>query len=151
MKSKMFVLICALFFPIISIYALEDKVITVTVGEVDVPVYNVTVTWESMEFTYNEQINYIWDNVTHTYELKESTYYWDNRNNNINIINKSSYSIDVALKYNSVNEDVVGNFNKSNATIFSGGSMDFELILDGKLLSNNTNYVKVGTIELMIS
>ena len=146
MKKIILIFICISFFFLGSVYALEDKVITVTVGEVDAPVYNVEVTWDSMEFTYNEQINYVWDNTTHTYDLKESTYYWSNPNNNVNIINKSSYEIKVKLNYKSINDDINGNFNASSANLAAKSSKNFKLMLDGELSPSNDNYIKVGTI-----
>jgi len=151
MKDKILLLICTLCFSIIGVYALEDKVLTVTVGSVDAPVYNVEVTWESMEFIYNEQVNYIWDKTTHKYELSESTYYWSNQNNKVKVINNSHYAIDVNLQYKSINEDINGKFDIESIKLSSGISKDFELILKGSLSSNNTSYIKVGTIELNIS
>ena len=60
----------------INVFALSDYQATVRVGEVDAPIYEVETTWGKMQFTYNEQINYIWDSNKHTYELNESTYQW---------------------------------------------------------------------------
>ena len=36
----------------------EDKEISVKVGEVMAPIHNIEINWESMEFTYQETINY---------------------------------------------------------------------------------------------
>lgn len=151
MKNKILILIGLLLCFTINVYALDDENIDVTVGEVDVPVYNVEVSWDSMEFTYNEQVNFIWDNNSHTYELHESTYKWLASNNNINVKNKSSNPIKIQLNYKKINENIIGNFNMSDATIYSGVSMDFKLTLDGELSPSNTDYIKVGTIELNIS
>lgn len=151
MKSKILLLIAILIVSIMNVYALDNEEINVTVGEVDVPVYNVEIYWDSMDFVYTEQINYVWDNTTHTYELGNSTYYWSNLNNSLNVFNNSSYSINVKLGYTMINKDITGRFEIDNAKITPGSNETFKLNLDGKLSSSNTDYIKVGTIELNIS
>ena len=134
----------------INVSALEQQQATVKVGDVDVPIFNVETSWGKMQFTYNEQINYNWDSNTHTYELEESTFQWVGTDNYIDINNKSYDSIKVELSYDSINEKVSGSFDKSAATISKDESLRFTLTLDGELSNNSTEYVKVGTINLVI-
>lgn len=148
MKKKVLLLI---FSSILMGYTIEDKDISVTVGEVETPVYNVEVRWDSMEFTYNETVNYKWDNNTHSYELTNSTYKWSTTNNIIDIKNKSATPVNINLKYTSINENIDGNFDISETTIESNGNVKSKLILDGELSPSNNSYIKVGTINLIIS
>lgn len=134
----------------INVFALSDYQATVRVGEVDAPIYEVETTWGKMQFTYNEQINYIWDSNKHTYELNESTYQWIGNDNYIDINNKSYDSIDIELNYDSINEKISGEFDKNTATIKNNENMRFVLTLDGELSEKNTEYIKVGTINLTI-
>ena len=132
-------------------YTIEDKDVSVTVGEVETPVYNVEVTWGSMEFTYNETINYVWDSNTHSYELSTSTYKWNTSNNTIDIKNKATTPVKINLKYTSINENIDGNFDISETTIKCNENVKSKLILDGELSPSNNNYIKVGSIKLVIS
>ncbi|MBQ7136758.1 MAG: hypothetical protein IJO43_02120 [Bacilli bacterium] len=136
---------------LVPVNALEDEIITITVGDVDVPVYRVDTVWDSMEFTYNEQINYEWNNTNHTYDLSAPTYSWFSNSNSVNITNNSSSSINVSLNYNSIVSDVLGSFDISSADIGSGQSHISKLTLSGSLNDSNVNYTKVGFIDLVIS
>lgn len=151
MKNNALIIIAVLIFSTISVYAIENKEIYVTVGEVDAPVYNVEIFWESMQFSYIEQVNYIWDNESKTYNLGESTFVWSNSNNKINIFNKSTYSINARLDYVGINNNIIGVFDTNNASLSPGTSKYFRLNLEGSLPSNYNTYTKVGTIELKIS
>lgn len=131
--------------------SLEDKDMTITVGEVEVLAYNVEVTWDAMEFTYTETINYKWDNNNHTYEKSNSTYKWKTTSNNVKIDNKSKMPINVELKYIGEKDNINGTFDKEKETIKSNEFLISKLSLDGTLSSNNTSYVKIGKINLLIS
>lgn len=148
--KKIIFLLAILLLPLM-VSAIEDEVITVTVGEIDAPVYNVEITWGNMEFTYNEEINYIWNNTTHVYEFGEPTYEWTTSNNTIDITNKSYVSIEMTLNYNSINKNINGNFDITNKKMKTNDKISSKLILDGKLSSDNTDYVKIGFIDLIIS
>lgn len=150
MKKKILILIL-IFSPILMGYTIEDKDISVTVGNVETPVYELEVTWDSMEFIYNETINYVWDSNTHSYELTTPTYKWNTSNNVIEIKNKSSLAVNINLNYTSINENINGKFDISETTIKQNENFKSKLILDGELSPNNNNYVKVGTINLIIS
>jgi len=151
MKNKILLLIVIFIFSIVNVYALDDEKISITVGDVDVPVYNVEVYWDSMEFSYNEQVNFVWNNETYTYELEESTYYWSNSNNSVDIFNKSSYSMNVELDYIVIDQDISGSFDIDKAKLTPGSQKNFKLNLNGELSTDDTDYIKVGTIELSIS
>ena len=150
MKKK-FLILLLIFSQILMGHTIKDKDISVIVGTVETPVYNVEVTWGSMEFTYNETINYVWDNNTHSYELSTSTYKWNTSNNIIDIQNKSAFPVNINLKYTSINENIDGNFDISETTIESNRNVKSKLILDGELSPSNNSYIKVGTINLKIS
>lgn len=150
-KRKFLCLVFVFVLMLVPVNALEDEVITITVGDVDVPVYRVDTVWDSMEFTYNEQINYVWNNTNHTYDLSEPTYSWVSNSNSVNIINNSSTSINVSLNYNAIVSDVLGSFDVSSADIGSGQSHVSKLTLSGALDNHNVNYTKVGFIDLVIS
>jgi len=150
MWYKRILLIIILSFIFVNVYALNDENIDVTVGDVDVPIYQVDVSWDSMNFSYNEQINYIWNSSTHTYELAESTYYWSNSNNTVTISNKSLNSINVNVQYKVFDQNIDGEFDVSSAILNYNDIKKFTLNLKGQLSSSYTEYVKVGSIALSI-
>lgn len=141
--------------PIFSFFIMGNTIkqesVSVTVGEVDAPVYNMEITWDNMEFTYSETVNYVWNKNTHIYELTESTYKWNSNENNVSIKNNSFMSVHMELTYVGTNEEISGTFNIPKQTIGSGNTIISKLILEGKLSTNNTNYIKVGSINLKIS
>lgn len=136
--------------PFITGYTFDDTNISVTVWNVDVPVYDVNVSWGNMEFVYNKIINYEWNNTSFTYETNSPTYKWVSNSSDIKIENKSSFLIDVDLKYNSINSKINGNFDKPIFSLNKSESAVSKLNLNGKLSSDNTSFVKVGTIDLTI-
>ena len=141
--------------PIFSIFimgnTLKNEEISVIVGNVEAPVYNIEVKWDNMEFTYSETINYIWNQNTHIYELENSTYKWNSNGNNIKIQNNSSIPVNIELNYIGTNDNVSGTFNINNTNIEPGKIVTSRLTLTGALSSNNTTYVKVGSINLKVS
>ena len=149
MKKKIIYLLLGSI-PLLTGYTHEDTNISVTVWNVDVPVYNVDVSWGNMEFVYNEIINYEWNKTTFTYELTSPTYKWISDSNDIKIENKSSFLVDVELKYNKINSKINGDFDKPKFSLNKNDSAISKLNLDGKLSSNNTNFIKIGTIDLNI-
>ena len=138
------------FLPFLKVYSLENNQMNVVVSNVSVPVYNVEVSWGTMEFTYNEIINYEWDNNTHTYELVPSNYKWISNGNDINIINRSAFSVNFILNYNSLNNNINGVFDISNSKLKTNESLTSKLTLDGKMNPNDSIYINVGTINLSI-
>jgi len=150
MKKKIMVLLLGVI-PFLTGYTYPDTNLSVTVWDVDVPVYDVEVTWGNMEFIFNEVINYNWNNELHTYELDSSTYKWVSKGNDINIENKSIFLIEIDLKYNSINSNINGNFDVPNFKLGRDENKVSKLYLDGRLSSENTSYIKVGTIDLTIS
>lgn len=150
MKKKIIVLLLGVI-PFLTGFTYPDTNLSVIVGNVDVPVYNVEVMWGSMEFVFNEIINYEWNHALFTYDVAIPTYMWVSNSNDIRLENKSMFLVEFDLKYNSINSTINGEFDFSNFTLGNGESKIAKLSLDGKLSSNNTNYVKVGTIDLNIS
>lgn len=132
-------------------HIIDNKDISIKVGEIDAPVYNVEVSWDAMKFTYEETINYEWDGNNHSYELVDSTYKWNTSTNVININNKSTTSVDIELSYLSEKEKINGTFDISNKTIKANEKLTSKLTLNGQLSQNNIDYIKVGTINLLIS
>lgn len=123
----------------------------VTVGNVEVPVLEVDITWGNMEFILNEETNFVWKNSTKTYELEPLTYSWTANNNHINIKNNSYKDVKVDFIYNSLYANIEGNFNKKSEIIKRNDNMRFELNLSGKITNGDNNTIKVGSIELLIS
>jgi len=150
MKKKIVVLLLGVI-PFLSGYTYPDTNLSVTVGDVDLPIYDIEVTWGNMEFVYNEVISYKWNNNLYSYELVPPTYKWVSNSNDINIENKSIFLIDVVLKYNSINSSINGEFDIPNFVLGRDERKASKLCLEGNLSSDNTNYVKVGTIDLTIS
>jgi len=141
--------------PIFSLFIMGNTIkqedISVTVGTVDAPVYNMEITWDNMEFTYSETVNYVWNKNTHVYDLGESTYKWNSSENSVSIKNNSYMSINMELKYVGINEDISGIFDIPSKTIESGKNITSTLTLNGKLSDDKTSYIKVGSINLKIS
>lgn len=135
----------------VSAASIKEESADVIVGEVDSPIYAVEITWGKMEFIYTEQVNYVWDNDSHVYELGTSTFNWVNKDNYVDVNNKSFTKINVELEYVSLKNDINGVFNVSNKEITSNAKERFTLTLNGKLDSSNLNYTKVGSINLKIS
>lgn len=144
-------LLVLIFIPFITGYTVRNEEVSVVVGDVEVPVYNVEVTWDSMKFIYTETVNYVWDEKNYTYELTDSTYKWNTASNKVKIINKSTSSVNVELKYIGEKEAILGSFDISKKTLAVNESILSKLSLNGELSSNNTDYIKTGTINLLIS
>jgi len=149
-KCKLLILLLIIS-PFIMGYTVEDKDISVMVDDIEVLSYNVEISWDSMEFTYTETVNYIWDIDNHIYEKGESTYKWNTSNNNIKINNKSKMPIDIELKYLRENSNIDGIFDIEKKTIQSNEEIISKLMLEGELSSKINNYIKIGTINLLIS
>ena len=126
----------------------ENK--NVTVGDVELSVFEVNIIWGTMEFTLNEEMNYVWEDTTKTYELVSPTYSWIVSNNYIDITNNSHRNIKISLVYNSLYNNIQGSFNKARETIAVNNNTHFELNLSGSINTDN-NIVKVGTVDLLIS
>lgn len=124
---------------------------TVIVGNVETPVYNIETIWGEMEFTYVEQINYIWNDETHEYTKGTNTNKWISEENYVDINNKSNQSINVEMSYTKTNSNITGTFDISKATIEPNSKERFTLVLGGKLENNNTEYQKIGFIYYKIS
>ena len=151
-KRILFVLVLVSYlFLNVSAASIKEESTDVIVGEVDSPIYAVEITWGKMEFIYTEQVNYVWDNDSHVYELGSSSYNWVNKDNYVDVNNKSFTKINVELEYVSLKNDINGVFNVSNKEITSNAKERFTLTLNGKLDSSNLNYTKVGSINLKIS
>ena len=131
--------------------AIKDESVDVVVGEVDSPVYAVDITWGKMEFIYTEQVNYVWNNDSHTYELGTSTFNWVAKDNYVDVNNKSFTKINIELEYVSLKNNINGVFDVSNKEIASNTNNRFTLTLNGKLDNSILNYTKVGSINLKIS
>jgi len=141
-------------FPCVKVNAIDNIINDekyVTVGSVDVPPLNVDIVWGAMEFTLIEETNYVWKDNTKTYELEPLKYSWIANNNYINISNNSYRDIKINLTYNSLNNYVVGVFNKEKEIIKKNNSMRFELNLSGKINNEENKVIRVGSIDLLIS
>lgn len=153
MKRKiLFILVSfySLFF--VNVYAstVKEESAVVKVGSVDALVYDVEITWGKMDFIYTEQINYVWNSENYVYEIGDSTYSWVNKDNYVDINNKSYHEINVNLEYINLKDGINGAFDVANKKILGKTSNRFSLILNGKLEAYGSNYVKVGSINLKI-
>ncbi len=154
MKFKvLFLTVLVVLFSTIKVNAatIKEENRNVTVGSVDVPVLEVDITWGAMEFTLNEETNYVWKDSTKTYELAPLTYSWTANNNYIDITNNAYKDIEVSLVYNSSYSNVEGSFNKAKETILRNNNMRFELNLSGTITNAENNIIRVGSIDLLIS
>ena len=151
MKKKLLLFILMILSPLIMGYTIKDEDISVTVGNVEAPVYNVEITWDSMEFTYKETVNYQWNSSNNTYELSPSTYRWETSNNNVSVNNNSTIPVNIELKYISEKENIRGNFEITKKELDINEKITSKLIIDGELSSDNINYIKIGTIKVTIS
>lgn len=133
----------------VNVYAssIKESSSVAIVGNVEVPVYNVEVVWGKMDFTYTEQINYVWNDNSHIYEKGKSTYSWLNKDNYVDVNNNSNIAINVELEYINLNNNVNGNFDVSKKKLKSNSNSRFTLTLSGSL----DEAKKVGTINLKIS
>ncbi len=154
MKYKILLLVTLLLlFSSVKVNAttIKEENRNVTVGDIDVPTLAVDITWGAMEFTLNEETNYVWKDSTKTYELAPLTYSWTANNNYIDVTNNSYKDIEVSLVYNSSYSNVEGSFNKTRETILRNNNMRFELNLSGTITNAENNIIRVGSIDLLIS
>lgn len=151
----MLIVVLLIVIPVLKVNAatnnIKEESANVTVGEVDVPVLNVEVTWGAMEFTINEETNYLWKDNTKTYELEPLNYSWISNDNYIDVKNKSYRNIEVNLKYNSLYDKIEGTFNKQREIIAKNNNMRFELILSGQINNTENGVIEAGSINLSIS
>ena len=154
MKFKvLFLTVLVVLFSTVKVNAatIKEENRNVTVGSVDVPVLEVDITWGTMEFTLNEETNYVWKDNTKTYELAPLTYSWTANNNYIDVTNNTYKDIEVSLVYNSSYSNVEGSFNKARETILRNNNTRFELNLSGTITNSENNIIRVGSIDLLIS
>lgn len=156
MKSKIILLIIlSILFSSVEVNAagktIEEENKNVVVGDVEVPALEVDITWGAMEFTLNEENNYVWEESTKTYELAPNTYSWTANNNYVDVTNHSYRDIEVSLVYNSLLNNVEGYFNSTREIIKKNNNMRFELNLSGTITNIENNIIKVGSIDLLVS
>ena len=149
MRKMILLILLLVISPLIMGYTVENKDVSVTVGDVEVLAYDVEITWDAMEFTYIETVNFVWDN--NMYEKEKSTYRWSTSSNKIKINNKSAMPINMELMYLREEESINGTFDVEKSTILSNESVVSKLMLNGELLLKTVNYVKIGRINLLIS
>ena len=123
----------------------------VTISAVDIlDVYDVDINWDNMQFTYIEQEKYVYDNEKHLYN-RNVINYWTSNSNNIKIMNESKKNINVNLKYNKINSNVSGTFNKNNFDIRVNEAQNIKLNLYGNIDNSYTVFKTVGEVSIVIS
>lgn len=147
---SLFVIISVLTMNIELVFAISEHKQDVTVGNVDLPIYSVDISWGSMKFVYNKKDVYTWSDTTHEYS-KSTKYSWDATGNNIDIYNKSSFDIEVSCNYVKTNNSLNGSFTMTNYSVKSKEKSRNYFELKGNLSSSVSTYQKVGTISLKIS
>lgn len=123
-------------------------------------VYSVDISWGAMQFTYTESGDMVWNPADHTY--KDSTAAeWNSNGNTVTVVNHSNadvtatFSFDVLDEYNTVN----GSFDVASEKLAAGVVNGYEsaakviaaLTLKGTLSEKITDFVKIGTIKVVIS
>lgn len=144
-----------------SVYATYEE------GESPTTIYNVDITWESMEFTYTAASKGTWNAEEHKYEDPQPAS-WSFENNSITVVNHSNAAITADFSYAPADgfENIEGTFvdeeqdalTPSEITLSSaensgsGGitSTQVYLLLDGDLPSSVNAKTRCGTVTVTI-
>jgi len=149
MIKRLFLCFCLLILPI-NLLALEGKSKEVIVGNVEESddVITIKIDWNDLKFTYYYETDYIWNSVTHKYDIFTKEY-WSNKNN-IEISNASNKSIVVVPKYSGNLSGINGVFGDSRLSINSNTKKTITFGMSGVLDKKYTSYTKAGVITLQI-
>lgn len=139
----------------------KDVTATYHPGSTSDTIYNVDVSWGSMEFTYTAPAQGTWNPETHNYDNPGITGTWtcDTDANKISVTNHSNTEVSVVLAYQSALEytAITGAFDKERlelatavgTEVASAPSASAVLNLNGELEESETA-VTVGTITVTL-
>lgn len=123
-------------------------------------VYNVDLSWESMEFTYTAAGVNTWNPDNHRYEVVGAGGAWNHTTSVITATNHSNAAVKVSFKFDAIEGGTVtGSFNNTsidlpsavdkamNASELTGTST---FTIGGTVSADQTAFEKVGTITITI-
>lgn len=123
-------------------------------------VYNVDVTWDSMEFTYTVGGVNTWNPETHQYEVVGAGGAWNHTTSKVTVTNHSNVAVTAKFSFAPVEGGTVtGSFDKSSVELPSAvgkavnaaeltGTSTFTI--GGTVASTQTEVATVGTITITI-
>lgn len=123
-------------------------------------VYNVDISWDSMEFTYTESGVNTWNPEKHEYEVVGTGGAWNHTTSTVTVTNHSNAAVTAKFSFSPVaGGTVTGSFNNATVALPSAvdkatdaaeltGTSDFTI--DGTVASTQTTAAKVGTITITI-
>ncbi len=131
-------------------------------GSTSDTIYNVDVTWGSMEFDYTAPAQGTWNPTTHEYDNPGLTGIWtcDTDANKITVTNHSNAEVEALLTYDSKVEypEVSGSFNKAQlnlatavGTEVESAPSDFALLTMSGELEECESTVIVGTVTVTLN
>ena len=149
-KIAVIIIIVVMFIPI-SVLSLDNKVVNITVGNVeDDNVVDLQITWGNLSFTYVVENNYRWDSTTHKYTKEEPKSYWTNNGNGIVIKNNSKKAVNINLKYDPTIKNVSGIFSSDTFKVDANKQRVVNFNLSGSLSSDYYKTTSAGIITLGI-
>jgi hypothetical protein len=123
-------------------------------------IYNVDVTWESMEFIYTATGVKTWNPENHQYEVVNSDGAWNHTTSEITVTNHSNAIVTTSFTFDPVTDSTVtGSFNNATVELPSAEGMASDaaeltgkttFTVDGTMPESQTEFVKVGTITVTI-
>lgn len=127
-------------------------------------VYSVDVSWGSMEFTYEDEIEGTWNPATHNYDgAKPAGWTCEDKANEVTVTNHSNAAVDVSFDYTpNAAYNIRGSFDKTAATTLTRGvendydsadSVTASLTLDDNtpIESTVTQETVIGTVTVSLS
>ena len=149
---------CSILFCIIFSNIYSTSIKNVTVGEVEgidsekeESIYDIEISWDNMNFTYNETKDIKWDDKEKEYDIVTENE-WINENNKIDIKNFSDKPITISFKYEQTKRgmDIIGKFNKDRVKIDKNGKEKVTFSMTGTITSDKDEYIKVGRITMSV-
>ena len=87
-----------------NLNGLESRTIDFVIGNVEGPIYDYDVSWDSMNFIYTETESYDYNETTNEYD-KNLDGSWSSEDNSIEVLNNGALPIDITLSYSSINSE----------------------------------------------
>ncbi|MBE6530666.1 MAG: hypothetical protein E7679_01050 [Ruminococcaceae bacterium] len=132
-----------------------------SVGEIAPDTYSVDLSFGSMEFTYEANLNSNWNADSHQYEAGEGAWVCEGGTNKISVTNHSNVGIKAAFSYaqESGYTNINGSFGSKSAftldsavgTIYENAPTDSTYLTLSGEYSGNEEFVQVGSVTITIS